>query len=43
MRVAVAQFTASIEPAPNREAVAKLTAEAVAVGAELVVRTTGSL
>jgi predicted amidohydrolase len=37
MRVAVAQFTASIEPAPNREAVAKLTAEAVAVGAELVV------
>ena len=37
MRVAVAQFTASLEPAANREAVAKLTAEAAAAGAELVV------
>jgi predicted amidohydrolase len=37
MRVAVAQFTSSIEPAANREAIAKLTAEAAAGGAELVV------
>jgi predicted amidohydrolase len=37
MRVAVAQFTSSTEPAANREAVAKLTAEAAAGGAELVV------
>jgi len=33
----VARFTAGIEPAPNREAAAKLTAEAAAAGAELVV------
>jgi len=37
MRVAVAQFTASLDPAANREAVAKLTAEAAGGGAELVV------
>ncbi len=37
MRVAVGQFTASLDPAANREAVAKLTAEAAAGGAELVV------
>ena len=37
MRVAVAQFTATLEPATNRETVAKLTAEAAVGGAELVV------
>lgn len=37
MLAAVAQFTSSTDPTANREAVAKLTAEAAAGGAELVV------
>jgi predicted amidohydrolase len=37
MRVAIAQFTANLEPGVNREEIRKLTADAASRGAELVV------
>ena len=37
MRVAIAQFTANLDPGVNREEIRKLTADAASAGAELVV------
>src|SRR6266545_4680878 len=37
MRVAIAQFTANLDPGVNREEIRKLTADAASGGAELVV------